>query len=396
MKLRFITCILAIVSLSSSHAQTILNQINHPANPGKTENGKYLKPGSVYLPDTGAKKIYDYRSAVLRGDSMAPKVYMATTDTAVFHGSNRYYNQTIKYSGLGFQGSFYEANTPNYHATVGYSLVRSGFDISSISGTSGDSVIFTAQNHFFKTPNVILQYPATYKSNWKYTNRITTDFLLNLHYSFLLKYDNTPSQRIQNIDHRDSVVGYGTMLVPFGNVGSAEYDVIMVKYWEKVNDSLTINGTAAPSFLLTSLGTSNGKDTFTYGYRFYRPYYSTPLMVMSTDATYSKITEVYYDPNNIGTTGIDNFIAPNMQLSVYPNPFKSGILHFSFDKFNNEQNKLIVSNMLGEVLCSRSIAGNGHQEVSIDLSTNIPNGMYFYQLVDQDGKILASGKAIKQ
>ena len=386
----------------NSFAQLSLNQVNHAANPGVTERGKYLKTGTFFLPDTGANKEYDYSGGIQSGDSVMPRAYLTSDNTTAFPGSNRYYVESIASTGFSFSASFYESNTTSAHGLIGYALEkRQGFDISSFSGTKGDSVIFIKQAHLFKTPNTILAYPAAYKSNWGYANRVVTNFLLNLHYSVFFKYDYDSCERVQTITHQDSVVGWGKMKVPFGTTGSAEYDVIMVKYWEKVNDSFLTYDNSQHQYsptnpiILTALGMTNGKDTFTYGYKFYRPFFSDPLMVISTDPSYSKTTAAYYDPDHIGITGIASNSLKISAVNVYPNPSSNGNFTLEFDKLSNEKYTVSVINLLGQKITDKTVSGTGHQQVNVQLTENSGSGVYFYGIFDAIGEIISQGKLVK-
>ena len=399
----FLLTVFTILLLSSnSFAQLILNQINHPANSGITERGKYLKTGTFFLPDTAANQEFDYSGGIQSGDSIMPRVYLTSDNTTDFPGSNRYYVESLSSTGLTFSASFYESNTTSAHSLIGYAIEkRQGFDISSFTQSKGDSVVFIKQAHLFKTPNTILAYPATYKSNWSYTNRLVTNFLLNLHYSFLANYNYDSCERVQNITHRDSVLGWGKMKVPFGTSGTADYDVIMVKYWEKVNDSFYTYDTTqhkykpTPDFLLSALGLSNGADTFNYGYKFYRPFFSDPLMVIGANSSYTKATDAYYDPDHIGTTGIASNTVEISGVNVYPNPSGNGKFTLEFDKLSNEKYTASLVNFLGQKITEKTVSGSGHQQLTMQLDENAPSGMYFYTIADAQGKMISSGKLVK-
>jgi hypothetical protein len=186
------------------------------------------------------------------------------------------------------------------------------------------------------------------------------------------------------------------MNVPFGADSSAGYPVIMVKYFEKINDSLYLNGKPAPQAILTATNTKNGKDTFIYGYRFYRPYFSEPLMTIETDSTYStKIYGAFYDPDHLGKTGIQDSKNVFGAVSTYPNPSTDGNLNFELDNCPTGNYKISISNILGKEVSNYSFTSIGisHQKINFQLPANCSNGMYLFNISGMEGVKLFSGKA---
>ena len=379
---------------SAASAQITLDISGHPADAGVIERGKLLKPGSLFIPDLGANKTYDYRAALLTGDSIQSKVYIKTTDLTHYPGSNRNFAESITYNGLSFFIDQYESNNTSAHALMGYGMKRQAFDISSTTGTSGDSVIFPKQDHLCTQNETILAYPASYKSNWNYADRLVVNFILNAH-AFILNYDNVPGKRVLNVTHYDTIVGWGKMNVPLDSTGSGSYDVLLVKSWEKTVDSLYLRNKPASDTILGVFGINNGAVTYTYSYRFYRPFYSPALMNIVTNSQYSKVNSAYYDPDHIGMTGIASMASGISGISVYPNPSANGNFNLSLDKSIAGNYSLNIINSLGQKVMTKILSGTGHQNVNIQLPESAPAGIYFYGIMNEKGEVLSTGKLIK-
>lgn len=92
----------------------------------------------------------------------------------------------------------------------------------------------------------------------------------------------------------------------------------------------------------------------------------------------------WLDPN----TGFSENLEPQLNFSIYPNPFVTNAT-IKIDKYNNENLTLKIYNVFGQILQTIQIK----QSQTTLNRNNLTSGMYFYQLIDQE-KILATGKFI--
>ncbi|MEO6819025.1 MAG: T9SS type A sorting domain-containing protein [Ginsengibacter sp.] len=74
-------------------------------------------------------------------------------------------------------------------------------------------------------------------------------------------------------------------------------------------------------------------------------------------------------------------------VRFYPNPAISYI-NFEFEKNYDNNNSLIIYNFLGKKILEQKI---GEQKINVSL-TNFFRGIYIFQLCDQQGKVIESGK----
>lgn len=74
-------------------------------------------------------------------------------------------------------------------------------------------------------------------------------------------------------------------------------------------------------------------------------------------------------------------------VRIYPNPAISYI-NFEFERNYNNAYSLIIYNFLGKKILEQKI---GEQKINLPL-TNFFRGVYIFQLSDQHGKVVESGK----
>ena len=74
-------------------------------------------------------------------------------------------------------------------------------------------------------------------------------------------------------------------------------------------------------------------------------------------------------------------------IKFYPNPAISYI-NFEFDKNYNNENSLVIYNFLGKKVLEQKL---GEQKINVSLR-NFFRGIYIFQLCDQQGKVIESGK----
>ena len=93
---------------------------------------------------------------------------------------------------------------------------------------------------------------------------------------------------------------------------------------------------------------------------------------------------------SVTSTGIDIIDSGNA-FTIYPNPFNVSLNIKLNDALKGNKHELVIYNVLGEVVMKTSITG----QITTIETGNIPSGVYFYKVIDNDITI-RSGKMIKQ
>jgi len=78
-------------------------------------------------------------------------------------------------------------------------------------------------------------------------------------------------------------------------------------------------------------------------------------------------------------------------IYVYPNPFNTNT-NFEF-VYNSKATQLVVYDVKGELVANENIANKTNYQFQ---RNNLPNGMYFYNIQNQEGEIIGRGKLVLQ
>ncbi|HEY1018368.1 MAG TPA: T9SS type A sorting domain-containing protein [Sediminibacterium sp.] len=111
-----------------------------------------------------------------------------------------------------------------------------------------------------------------------------------------------------------------------------------------------------------------------------RKFYVVALVVFSlVSSSYTGDEKVYWDFINDATPKMAHF---------YPNPATS-FINFTFEKTVDKSYTLQVYNFIGRKMNEFRITD---AKITINLDDNYFRGLYIYQLRDQSGRIVESGK----
>ncbi len=138
------------------------------------------------------------------------------------------------------------------------------------------------------------------------------------------------------------------------------------------------NGTLLPDGVYTlhfQETWNHGSSTATYTYSFTKGP-TSDIQIPTTNATYQTAVSLKWIPTV--TTGIEQTVAGNMSITVYPNPNNTGFVNIDFEKADN----ISVVNTLGVVVLTEKV-GSSVSSKSIDLSA-FENGIYFICVSDGD------------
>jgi len=94
----------------------------------------------------------------------------------------------------------------------------------------------------------------------------------------------------------------------------------------------------------------------------------------------------------ITTAGINTANSIYSDILVYPNP-NNGVIHLIYDGSLNQNAEFIINDITGRTVLSKKISSPQPENIVIDAS-KLAEGMYFYQVVSFDKKLLSTGKII--
>jgi len=405
MKATKIFTLVFLFAALAANAQIVLTNSNVTTSATATEREQLVNSGGLSIPARGTNMQWNFSNmtALSGSASIQANAYMSPVNSA-FYSATRAYVQTKSFAGYTVKNTNYFINNANGYEYVGYSVDgRTSFSLYAATKGLNDSLIVPAQDSVWATPRFILWYPTTYSasfansaseySHWSFTGNLSYHFILDLSSSLGSSYSNL--QGTQNITSTitDSVIGWGTVQVPTEAnsvwVASQAYSVLLIK--EDTTNVIKYNVQNISALQLqTILGIPQGGLTYSSSsYIFYRAGTVNPLMFYDGDPT------VGFDPDNTSaaTAGIDNE-KPIINFQQYPNPVTQSNLNFAFDKPDNNEWVMTITNETGQVVGS-SIESQlaGPVQLEVKLPANLANGIYFYHMAD-GGSSVMSGKFI--
>jgi hypothetical protein len=115
------------------------------------------------------------------------------------------------------------------------------------------------------------------------------------------------------------------------------------------------------------------------------------IVTMTSGATVKTVYFSFNDPS--APLGVKNYFnSPSKTINVFPNP-ATDVLHVGFSAFENIE-FIYVYNAIGSKV--KTIETDSDLKSKDILVKNIPNGVYFIQLADNNNKIVASRQFFKK
>jgi hypothetical protein len=375
MKKMTFTLLTASVLLS----QAAIAQFNPTASNMPTNASLYGKVDSTLLCDTNS--VYpNLHSATAASWSLSGLVYQTnadvTTHLSVPTGS--------PFTAAGYRDSLPGSLSNQYYSVksngiFSYGVHLDGFSMP-VGTTAGDSLKTPTQDIVFATPQKILAFPAPVGTTWVNIGSAN----LNSSLTFSPFYTNAPVMQKAYVTEIDSVTGYGNMSVKTATGGmSSAFPVLQLKRITYTVDSFFLNGTPAPSILLSQIGATQGQVDTTYEMVFYRANEVTPLATI----TFKNAT---YDTANGGTIhaqrltlGVNPTTLSNDGINVYPNPMTGNTLHVSLGEGKAGNWSYEVMDMNGKVVANSTLNLSATDKTAdITLATTLTKGIYFVSLIN--------------
>lgn len=197
--------------------------------------------------------------------------------------------------------------------------------LASVTGNSGDQLIFPKQVIRYNETEREQVFPMTYNDNFKNTVQFTTKFNLTI---AAFGLNNVPGERRTVRTTKDTVIGWGTIKVKhFRSKRVYEIPVLQVVEWATLQDSFYLGGNPAPAQLLAAFGISQGQQLSRRYTRFYRANEISPLVELhhvdaSDDVHRVDVQQEGLDQGSVNVIDITNTVKP----VFYPNPSGSNTI----------------------------------------------------------------------
>jgi len=309
----FFLCI-GYVTYIQAQVPVVLNDVNMPFAAGQSFSPVGANLTGFVLPSTGPDQTWDYSGLVQTNtyyySYVAPPT--ATFPTATFADTGiavSFIAGTVYYT------DFYYIENSSYVGSIGTVTKKQEYNIGTVTGGAQDSCTFPVQFHEFDSTNILMKFPATENSAWNanYTDKV--DFNLTV---VAYGINNVPCKRVSHVTKADTVIAWGSIVIPAGSGSSIPYEVLLVKRQTASADSFYMNGTPASPILLGAFGLTQGQITISNRYYFWRPGSVYPALFINFGSdNFTTPTSVYFDGDAEPSIGInENLFAASIQF--YP------------------------------------------------------------------------------
>ena len=253
------------------------------------------------------------------------------------------------------------------------------YPLTDFTGNPNDKITFPLQTYVYENGRKVMQFPATYQSSWSSSSRRTVNLTLSV---AALGLNNVPFQQAYTMFRRDTVICWGKMRIHENGVPTVPYDVLMVRSAQFAIDSFySANGTPAPAALTAAFGITQGQQTgVTNRYTMYREGNSTPLAIFNYGSNnYTPPANVYFDTQNLNTTGISQPGQASFVTLLFPNPATTGNLTLQIIGEAPSVDAYTVLDMEGKVV-QKDEARLDNGVLQIQLNDRLVNGTYTLQV----------------
>ena len=206
MKLTF--TILGLFISIGSFAQITITSSDMPVPTGPFNNIEY-SPIMPSAPPLGASQTWDY--STYTGTTLFTNIFTTETDTFFTNAGVDVSRPEFKDLNLQYAYTIsteYDFNSNGVMAT-GIIVPAQAYDLSAVTGSTNDSLIFPQQQYLFTTQKTMMQFPFTMGSSWSSQSRCDNAFDLTV---LLLGLNHTPGNHVYYTHRHDSIVGWGTLL----------------------------------------------------------------------------------------------------------------------------------------------------------------------------------------
>lgn len=385
MKIVVAIAVLLSLTASASAQELVLTAQNFVLSPGP-DTLYTVGTGTVSLPAEGGNVRWDYSK--LTPGVMWPLEIEAAANPAfndAFCVSKNLFDVIAAGRGM-YYDEYFALNTSGYGA-IGTSIGKQEYGIGDLTFFPTDSIIVPEQDHRYEDVRMIVRFP--FRAGSEQTSTFTRDLRFTLSVTpFGLKY--AAGLKRSRIVQRDTVVGFGTLVIGDGVGVAAPLPALLVRRTVAQIDSFFLNDAPASEVLLSAFQLEQGAVTTSGRYMFLTENRKTPaLSFVFGDDTFTQLDAVLVDKSVMDRlTSIDNVPFPHSASAVYPNPTMSGAFTVSVPSASRA---VVIRNALGQLVDRAEAQGAA---VSFRLPASAPPGVYFYHCEDAHGQVTGGGSFV--
>lgn len=386
---KLFTSILLLVLAFHLRAQITIERSDYTLQPNVPVKGWRMAPAGVTAPQEGAGVTWDFSGQALTGQSNYTK---STANDPDFPDANLADATLALQLGLVPQPiTFFERLDDSGYATIGRKTSEIRVPSQSITGGPNDTITFLAKTNIYEEENYFFQFPLNYQDVTSYNITIEVDFEITV---AAFGLDHVPAGQLAYISATDTVVGYGTLILPNPDgTGPVSMEALLTRRNRTRLDSFFLAGQPAPQVMLNVLGLTQGEVSQRTEYTFYVKGLSRSAISMSFDDGDIEISMADDIRNLVSST--PKVAANLLPTAVFPNP-TTGRFQVAFDKSDARDWTFSLYNPLGQLAHQQRIGGSGGPtQAELQLAAKSP-GMHHFLLRNGEGAVVGSGKVLVQ
>lgn len=336
---------------------------------------------------TGTNQFWDLSTGTYDNIKYYTQQYTGTN--AAFPNASFYENTRLhkmgSYDSLKFYSKRWSGITASGFQRMGEETDRKAIWLGQFAGFTGtDSMVVLKQDSPYPTPYDLIKFPATYNSSWN--NSFDVSF--NMEFTGL-SYNHAPFVYKSHTAYTFTCPGWGKARVLNFDNTYGEAEVLMVRILGVTTDSFFLNGSPAPTNVLSALGLTQGKVSNNNFDELFRAneVNALALYLYGADATFTNIQSAQVHVQRVPFAESVNNISADGSMTLYPNPV--GVTRTILVKLNeaargNYQYK--VSNIAGQQMADGSFTAYGQKVFPVTLPAEMANGVYWLTLINAEGK----------
>jgi hypothetical protein len=390
MKLFFSVFLVTLLLAVAAQSQITINSSDIPLKLDVPLNFKALTSASLLQiknnTNPGPNQTWDF-SGITVDNTLVPSTDYSLPANPPYPDASYWYPDQYYLFGYNVPSKEYEKKDATGIYTLGFSLDSLYLDLNAAS--TGAFVILPKQNDNYNPPYQRFKFPISYnyptvdtiRTKRQINGRLTVPAfgLSNIAVGYQVSYLRTTSQ-----------TGWGTLKLPGYKTNQ---DVLLVIIKEMMTDSIFLNGSPAPTSLLTLAGLQQGHSYYNLNAVFYGKGYPAFLLkatqFFDNDQPQDASGYMYVNPD---TTGVNDPVTNSINASAYPNPVNDN-LNIRFNKTNDAAWTLNFYNSTGTMVKSFNMNNStGEVTINVNFGSETPNGIYFYNIIDNGMSSRYTGK----
>lgn len=372
-------------------AQITIERGDYLLEVNKPVDGWRVDTDGLSIPEVGADMVWDYSGI----EYVNPTQYVKLpADNSNFPDADllEQSDQLALNDLITVPTEFYEVLTDDDYYTIGRIVGEAKLPLQVLTGGANDTLFYLETVMPYQEPAYYYRFPINYGDSWGYDISVQPNFEVTV---AAFGLNRTPAGQIITSVSRDSVVGYGTLILPHPDgTGTVSAEVLLMREELTQTFEYLLAGQPAPQAMLDLLGVTQGSETKRISYTFMAKGLSSRVfgIFLSEDSIIER-AGVADDIRFFEETSNTFERTQLVETLLFPNP-SQGTFHVQFDKPDNQEWTFDVINSLGQIIHSQKISGYDGEVNTLIRMNSFSYGLHHYVLRNEAGVLMSSGNIL--